>query len=204
MPRKATFTRDEVVEKALQIVRRDGIECLTARSLGAELGSSPSPIFTLFKGMEEVSAAVWEAAQQVFSDYVADVTDFVPSFKEFGLRQVRFARQDPQLFRYLFLRPSGPTEIIHPKAAECLHEVASAYGFSEEQSRLLFRQMWTFNCGLASLSMQNPRHYTEKVVSEMLAFQFISTLMFFKSGRQLVDIRPHRKKPGEGNILIKF
>ena len=58
MPPKAKFSRDEIVETALAIVREDGIQALTARALGDKLGSSARPVFTVFQNMEEVQDAV--------------------------------------------------------------------------------------------------------------------------------------------------
>ena len=40
MPPKPRFTREEIVDAALDIVSRKGIEALTARELGEALGSS--------------------------------------------------------------------------------------------------------------------------------------------------------------------
>ena len=54
MPPKPKFTREEIIETALQLVSERGMSALTARDLGERLGSSARPIFTLFKNMEEV------------------------------------------------------------------------------------------------------------------------------------------------------
>ena len=35
MPPKAKFTKNEIINAGLEIVRRDGFEALTARALGA-------------------------------------------------------------------------------------------------------------------------------------------------------------------------
>ena len=135
MPRKALFTKEEMVEKALDLVRRKGIDALTARELGAALGSSSRPIFTLYNNMEEVNADVKKAAQQLFSDYVADVNDYTPAFKEFGLRLVRFAREEQNLFNLLFFhKDADVSNEIHPKAMECLDVICSDYGISKEQA----------------------------------------------------------------------
>ena len=40
MPPKAKFTKAEIIEAALNIVRADGYEALTSRALGTYLGSS--------------------------------------------------------------------------------------------------------------------------------------------------------------------
>ena len=48
MPPKAKFTKNEIVEAAMQIVREQGLEAVTSRELGKRLGSSACPIFTVF------------------------------------------------------------------------------------------------------------------------------------------------------------
>lgn len=58
MPPKPMFTREEIVQAALDIVSERGIEALTARELGVKLGSSARPLFTVFKNMEELHEAV--------------------------------------------------------------------------------------------------------------------------------------------------
>ena len=61
MPPKAKFSKEEIVTTALAMVKQQGIEALTARSLAKELGSSARPIFTVFASMEEVQAEVRNA-----------------------------------------------------------------------------------------------------------------------------------------------
>lgn len=58
MPPKPKFTREEVVDTAIELIKDKGIEALTARELGAKLGSSARPIFTVFRNMEELISAV--------------------------------------------------------------------------------------------------------------------------------------------------
>ena len=52
MPRKFMFTREEIISAALKLIRKGGMPALTARALGAELGTSSRPVFGLFKNME--------------------------------------------------------------------------------------------------------------------------------------------------------
>ena len=69
MPPKAKFTREEIIDAAFEMVRRDGFEILTARSLGAKLGSSARPIFTVFKSMDEVQEEVLRKAKRLYESY---------------------------------------------------------------------------------------------------------------------------------------
>ena len=52
MPPKPKFSREEIVDAALDIVSREVVSALSARELGEKLGSSPRPIFTVFKSMD--------------------------------------------------------------------------------------------------------------------------------------------------------
>ena len=91
MPRNALLTKEAVTAAGLAIVRREGQNALTARALSRELGCSLSPIFTVFKDMDEIQVSVKKAAEDFFADFMKDVNEFEPAFKEFGLRLMRFA-----------------------------------------------------------------------------------------------------------------
>lgn len=202
MPRTAQFTKEDIASKALDIIREKGPDALSARTLGSALGCSSRPVFTVFKNMEEVNCFTRELAGRRFADYVSDVTDYIPAFKEFGMRLFRFAREEQNLFRYLFLHKDAANDGIHPKAQECLREICRNYGISDDQSALLFRQMWTFACGLALLSSKEADAYPEELVSEMISLQFASTLKFIQSGQKLVVITPHRRSEGESMTIV--
>ncbi len=75
MPPKPKFTREEIVEAALMIAADRGIKALTSRELGAALGSSARPIFTVFESMQEVRAEVRRAALARFEEYAEKAKD---------------------------------------------------------------------------------------------------------------------------------
>lgn len=48
--------------------------------------------------MEELLGEVRKTAQIQFMNYVADSVKYVPAFKEFGMRLIRFSREEPELY----------------------------------------------------------------------------------------------------------
>ena len=52
MPPKPKFTREEIASAAFAMIKEGGVSALTARDLGARMGTSARPIFTLFKNMD--------------------------------------------------------------------------------------------------------------------------------------------------------
>ena len=104
MPPKAKFTREEIIKAAVRIVETDGAEALTARNLGAKLGSSARPVFTVFENMSEVFTEVDAYARGVYAGYVnAGLEEALP-FKGVGENYIRFAAERPKLFALLFMK----------------------------------------------------------------------------------------------------
>ena len=76
---------------ALDVVRKRGAGALTTRDIARELGVSTRPIFTYFNTMDEVRAAVRDAAEQRYLAYVdAGLAEEQP-FRGFGKQYLRFA-----------------------------------------------------------------------------------------------------------------
>lgn len=109
MPPKAKFTREEIVNAGLSIVRKRGMGAVTARELGMELGSSARPVFTVFQSMEEVQEEIVRAAKDVYNRCVKQGLSQEMAFKSVGMEYIGFARREPQLFRLLFMRERAET-----------------------------------------------------------------------------------------------
>ena len=193
MPRKAFFSKQEIIDKALEILRQQGPEAISARSLCKALGCSVSPLFTVYKNMDELFSDLHAAAEKLFENYMADVIDYQPAFKEFGMRLVKFSREEPQLFHYLFLDKNSESIVADRKARECLQNIEGEYDLSEEQGLELYFQMWVFACGLSALCNKNPQKYSDSDISYLLSLQFSSVLTFLKSGREVLDITPIKR-----------
>ena len=104
MPSKPKFTREEIVEKAPELVAQRGEETLAARAMGQRLGSSARPIFTVFKNMEDLQGEVRLAAVRRFEAYSGREMGEAPPFKRVGMQMALFALEQPQLYQMLFLR----------------------------------------------------------------------------------------------------
>ena len=103
MPRKVQYTKEQIVQVAIDIIRKDGTSALSSRSISKALGCSISPIFRTYSSMEELMDDVRKKAEKIFIDYVSDVYDYTPAFKEFGMRLIRFSKMEPNLFFFMFL-----------------------------------------------------------------------------------------------------
>jgi len=193
MPKAVFFNKEKITKAVIDLIRTDGSETLTSRAIGKKLGCSVSPLFREYKNMEDIHGDARKAAEKIFTDYLADSVLYDPAFKEFGIRLIRFSKEEPNLFHYLFLEKGGSGEVAHAIALECLKQTAATFGLTPEQTEQIFEQEWTFACGLAMLCNKNPEDYPAERISQMLSAQFMAQLTLIKSGRQVINIEPKIK-----------
>ncbi|MBQ6126204.1 MAG: TetR/AcrR family transcriptional regulator [Erysipelotrichaceae bacterium] len=77
MPRKPTTTKDEMIEAAFQLIRREGSFALTVRRLADELGCSTQPIMYQFQNLKELTDLTYERADMFHTGYILADDDFM-------------------------------------------------------------------------------------------------------------------------------
>lgn len=166
MPPRTKFSKEEIVQAAVRITRKKGIDGLTARELGAELGVSSRPIFTWFDSMEQLKAAVHEQAMGRYRQYVEDgLTGPVP-FLGVGMQYIRFAREEPELYKVLFLsKPGGADGGAMDSLAFSQDLVRdslmSIYNMDGKTADKYFRDLWLVAFSFATLIVTDDCPYTD-------------------------------------------
>lgn len=187
MPPKAKFTREEVVQAALRILRERGAEAVTAREIGIRLNSSARPIFTLFAGMDDVLRELTRAVRDVYNEYVAEGLKETPAFKGVGKAYIRFASEEPNLFRLLMMEET-PADIrsvlpvLDENYTDILHSITSAYALDERTADEIYRHMWIYSHGIATLCTTRVCAFTAEETDAMLTEVFTALLIRAKSG----------------------
>ena len=193
MPPKAKFTGEEIIKAALEIVRADGFAALTARTLGAKLGSSARPIFTVFPSMDEVSREVVAAARALYAECVDRGLGQtgLPAFKGVGVEYIRFALAEPKLFQVLFMseQPQKPAVgDVLPVIEEHYQQIAASiqddYGFNQKEAEWLYRHLWIYTHGIAVLCATNMCTFTQEEISTMMTEVFVAMLKELREGEK--------------------
>lgn len=187
MPPSAKFTRDEIIATAFQIAKTDGLEKITARELGKQLGSSARPIFTVFENMEEVKAEVISCAKELYRQYVKNGLEQDNAFKGVGMSYITFALEEPKLFQLLFMNAGFmQTDVEHilpvidASYEEILQSVQVPYGLSRQAADRIYQHLWTYTHGIATMCATRLCRYTKEQISDRMTEIFKSLLMMEK------------------------
>jgi len=155
VPPKFKFTKDEIIDAALGLVRKNGVSGLTARALAAELGCSAKPIFGAFKNMEELQREVFARAYDLYWRYIREdmAKGDYPPYKASGMAYIRFAREERELFKWLFMRDRSREKIEEDREAirPLLELIGRNLGLGEEDAYLFHLEMWLYVHGIAAM-----------------------------------------------------
>lgn len=185
MAPKNKFTREEMVAAALRVVRARGIDALTAKTIADELGTSTRPIFTGFGSMDDVRQAVYGAAVRVYDSYTsAGLKEKIP-FLGVGKSYIRFAREEPELYRLLFLTRGQEysamnsmrhlQQLVRPTLMDIYHITAA-------EADLYFRDMWLVVHSLSTLIVTGDCGYSDQEIGRILTG---FSLSIYKSIREI-------------------
>lgn len=173
MAPKNKFTKEEMVEAAMRVVRAKGIDGLTAKTMADELGTSTQPVFTAFGSMDTVKQEVYAAAMRVYDDYVAAGLKGKIPFFGVGMQYIRFAREEPELYRLLFLTRTQDQEYSVMKSMRHLQELVrptliNIYRITPEEADLYFRDLWFVVHSLSTLIVSGDCPYSDMEIGQIL------------------------------------
>ena len=152
MPPKVKISKHDITQTAVSLIRNNGFDAFNTRNIAKELNCSTQPIFSNFTSMEELEKEVILHANNLYLCFIENeiATNKYPKYKAFGMAYIRFAKEETQLFKLLFMR-DRTNEDISPSQDfnDSVQIIMSANGVSEETAKLIHLEMWTFVHGIA-------------------------------------------------------
>lgn len=172
MPPKVRITKDKIIETAVEIVRGEGAAAINAREIALRLGCSTQPVFSNFAAMDELRMAVVKAADALYGEYTAKEIEArrYPEYKAAGMAYIRFAKEEKELFKLLFMRDRSE-EGKQPETEETgkiSKIVETSTGLKGDRAELFHLEMWAYVHGIAVMLATKYLELDMELVSEMM------------------------------------
>lgn len=160
MPPKKQIDKQQIIEKAFEIVRSEGYASLTARKLAKELNCSTQPIYQTFADMKELKAELIKKAQEKMIGYIMDTCDTtLPMELAYLLAYIRFAGAERHLFQLIFTSGGLNLEAINKQGTADIK---------------LDINMIIFANGIVMMLAFNSFEPTEEIIKDMLIHAYES------------------------------
>ena len=171
MPPKVKITKEEIINTAVEIVRKDGAQAINARTIAALLNCSTQPVFSNFDTMGKLQEAVIIAAYDRYCDFLKNEVESgrYPQYKAFGMAYVRFAKEERELFKLLFMRDrTGEDLSPTPDFEEAVQMIMKANGITIEQATRMHLEVWACVHGIGVMVATSFLPLKWEMISDML------------------------------------
>jgi AcrR family transcriptional regulator len=171
MPPIVKITKNDIIQTSLNLIRANGIDGINARSIAGALGCSTQPIFSNFSSMEELDEAVTVAAYELYLNFLRRETESgkYPQYKSFGMAYIRFADEEKQLFKLLFMRDRRGEDLTPTADFESsVQIIMDSCGVSHEIASLMHMEMWACVHGIGTMLATSFLTLDWELISNML------------------------------------
>ena len=171
MPPKVKITKEGILETAIELLRQNGEGSVNARSLASALNCSTQPIFSNFATMEELQEAMVATAYDQYLAFLQKEAESgtYPAYKAFGMAYIRFAEEEKELFRLLFMRDrGGAPRASTPDFEASVDMIMRANGISRPKAERMHFEMWAYVHGIATMLATSFVPLGREEISEML------------------------------------
>lgn len=172
MPPKVKTTKEDILNTAFAILRQQGVQALNARTIAAVLGCSTQPIFSNFATMDKLKQAVAQQAEALYQEYVrreVESGDY-PPYKAGGMAYIRFAKEEKELFKLLYMCDRTGEEI--PAQTKSFTQMTDLVrrnlDMDSDTANLFHLEMWAYVHGIATMFATGFLDLDWDLVSRML------------------------------------
>ena len=173
MPPKTRITKDMIINAAVEVVKQRGYEKINARTVSEQLHCSTQPVMYHFSTIDAMKRAAYARVDQMHTEYMMTVSPQCDPLLGIGLNYIRFAVEEPQLFRFLFqsgyAQEHSMLEMIDSEElVPILAAMQEGAGLPMKQTKQVFLTVALFTHGYASIIANNGLEYDEKLVAKHL------------------------------------
>lgn len=175
-----------IINAAFDIIQRDGVDKVTARSISEQLNCSTQPVLYYFATIEDIKKDVYEKADEYHSNYIMNMeNDYGNPMLAIGMNYINFAIKEKNLFRFLFQSNefSGASMLDLLNSGELLPLLTvlqQELDVSVEEAKEIFSTLFIFVHGYASLYANNTMIYDETEVISALEKIFYGAICVAK------------------------
>lgn len=183
MTKEIKISKNMIVETAFNLCRKYGLEVVSNRMIAKELNCSIRPIYYQFSNTEELKNEVYLYIEEYFYKYIMDnMIDNIPYYKQIGINYIKFAREESNLFKILFMSstsylPDGFVAKNENGFKKIENFIKLSTKLSDKDIKPFHIKMWIYTHGIATLIATGTVSFDDDKISELLSSEFQALML---------------------------
>ena len=191
MPPYTKVSKEDILTAALFILKKHGADALNARALANRIGCSTQPIFSNFSNMEDLKFELLNACARRYRTYLKQelILERYPEYKASGMAYIRFAREEKELFKFLFMRDrSGEaTDCMEEDFTDSVYFIHKEMEISYDDAVMFHTEMWIFVHGIATMLATSYLDLSYDEISTMLSDAYWGLRLRYDSKKEATN-----------------
>ena len=174
--------KEIILNASLELMRKEGVTALSVRAIANTCNCSTQPIYLSFKGIDEIKAELYKLSLNYFYKFIENEirAGQYPEYKAVGMGYVKFAREERELFKYLFMDiPRAKPDSLNDSFDKSIEIIEKSLNVSKEIAERIHTEMWIFGHGMATMYVTNFLRFDLDTVSELYTDVFNSIIKTF-------------------------
>ncbi len=171
MPPKTKITKEDIIATGIKIVREKGAQAINARTVAVALQCSTQPIFSNFESIEQLKLSIVEKADELCQDFIRREIEKneYPPYKASGIGYIRFAKEEKELFKLLYMRDRTAEDIPEENGLfnQMMSFVYENTGLTNDNAKLFHLEIWAVVHGIAAMLATGYLNLDWKLISQM-------------------------------------
>lgn len=184
MPPIKKYSREKILDIALNLIKEEEIDSLNARRIAKELNSSVQPVFHYFTNMEELKNAVYEKIFDIYKNYLKNNITEGSTYRKIGINHIKFAQEYPKYFKIIFMQQTklSTDKFLYESdiGEEILKKGQEFTKLSLNEQKDFHLKVWIFTHGIACLLATKTISITDEKIEELLSSTVRELLIGYK------------------------
>ena len=160
MPAIKELSKEHIVKVAVKMVNDTGWDSINARSLAKKLNVSTKPLYRIYNNMDEIKEEIYKEISRQYDEFINSRIDNKKALITLCIAYVEFAQEYKNLFISLFLSNNLKWQNFENVLDEKWNQstiinLVNKHGYSFEEAKNLFMNLWLYANGLATLIATN-------------------------------------------------
>ena len=169
MPAIKELSKEHIVKVAVKMVNETGWDSVNARSLAKKLNVSTKPLYRIYNNMDEIKEDIYKEISRQYDEFINSRIDNKKALITLCIAYVEFAQEYKNLFISLFLSNNLKWQNFENVLDEKWNQstiinLVNKHGYSFEEAKSLFMNLWLYANGLATLIATNDLVIDEKEI----------------------------------------
>ena len=169
MPAIKELSKEHIVKVAVKMVNDKGWDSVNARSLAKKLNVSTKPLYRIYNNMDEIKEEIYKEISRQYDEFINSRIDNKKALITLCIAYVEFAQEYKNLFISLFLSNNLKWQNFENVLDEKWNQstiinLVNKHGYSFEEAKNLFMNLWLYANGLATLIATNDLVIDEKEI----------------------------------------